>query len=64
MPMTVTDEDAWLDPATRDPGSLLVPAMSGDLEVFPVSKAVGNVRNNGQALIEPLKAEGGEETLF
>lgn len=64
MPMTVTDEDAWLDPATRDPGSLLVPAMSGDLEVFPVSKAVGNVRNNGPALIEPLAAEGGAEALF
>lgn len=64
MPMTVTDEDAWLDPATEDPGSLLVPAMSGDLEVYPVSKAVGNVRNNGPGLIEPLKPEEQEETLF
>ncbi|WP_106399643.1 SOS response-associated peptidase [Actinocorallia populi] len=64
MPMTVTDEDAWLDPATQDPGSLRVPAMSGELEAVPVSKAVGNVRNNGPSLIEPLKAEGGEETLF
>ncbi|GAA0947865.1 SOS response-associated peptidase [Actinocorallia libanotica] len=67
MPMTVTDEDAWLDPATRDPGSLLVPAMSGELEAFPVAKAVGNVRNNGPSLIRPLAPEeNGEngEALF
>jgi len=64
MPMTVTDEDAWLDPSVEDPGSLLVPAMSGELEAFPVSKAVGNVRNNGPSLIQPLAPEEGGETLF
>lgn len=64
MPMTVTDEDAWLDPSLKDPQSLLVPAMSGELEAFPVPKAVGNVRNNGPSLIRPLEPEGGEEALF
>ncbi|GAA3198501.1 SOS response-associated peptidase [Actinocorallia longicatena] len=54
MPMVVTDRDAWLDPGVRDPSGLLVPAMAGGLEAFPVSKAVGNVKNNGSALIEPL----------
>ncbi len=66
MPMTVTDPDAWLDPAFGDPKSLLVPAMSGELEAYPVSKAVGNVKNNGPGLIQPIPAEphGEDETLF
>jgi putative SOS response-associated peptidase YedK len=53
-PMTVTDGDAWLDPAVKDPRELLIPAMAGGLEAFPVSKAVGNVKNSGPALIKPL----------
>jgi putative SOS response-associated peptidase YedK len=59
MPMIVRPDrwDAWLDPArtgseeTRD---LLVPAMTGAMEAFPVSKAVNNVRNNGAELLQPL----------
>jgi putative SOS response-associated peptidase YedK len=53
-PMTVTDRDAWLDPAVKDPRELLVPAMAAGLEAFPVSKAVGNVKNSGPELIKPL----------
>ena len=34
--------------------SLLVPAQQGNLEAFPVSTAVGNVRNNGPELLDPL----------
>jgi putative SOS response-associated peptidase YedK len=34
--------------------SLLVPAMAGTMEAYPVSKAVNNVRNNGAELIQPL----------
>ncbi|MEO3782139.1 SOS response-associated peptidase [Actinocorallia sp. B10E7] len=65
MPMTVTDPDAWLDPGFKDPKSVLVPAMSGELEAFPVSKAVGNVRNNGPSLIKPLSHGNDEgEALF
>ncbi|GAB3665742.1 SOS response-associated peptidase [Actinocorallia lasiicapitis] len=69
MPMVVTDRDAWLDPRVADPGGLLVPAMAGGLEAFPVGAAVGNVKNNGPALIEPLTNgqipdEGSNSTLF
>jgi putative SOS response-associated peptidase YedK len=46
----------WLDP--RRSGSdlleLTVPAMQGALEAYPVSTLVGNVRNNGPELLEPL----------
>lgn len=53
-PMVVTDRDAWLDPAVKDPRELLIPAMARGLEAFPVSKAVGNVKNRGPELIKPL----------
>lgn len=50
----------WLDPARTDPDEvreLLVPAVSGGLDAYPVSPAVNNVRNNGPGLIEPAPAE-------
>jgi putative SOS response-associated peptidase YedK len=38
----------------EDPGpDLLVPGTPGVLDAWPVSKAVGNVRNNGPELVEP-----------
>lgn len=59
MPMVVEPErwDAWLDPARTRPDEvmgLLVPAMAGTMEAFPVSSMVSNVRNNGPELIQPL----------
>ncbi|WP_026413806.1 SOS response-associated peptidase [Actinomadura oligospora] len=58
MPMVVTPDrwDAWLDPALTTPDevrSLLVPAMAGTMDAYPVAPLVGNVRNNGPQLIEP-----------
>ncbi|GLZ05482.1 DUF159 family protein [Actinomadura sp. NBRC 104412] len=58
MPMIVERErwDAWLDPALTDTETvrgLLVPAMAGTMDAYPVSKAVNNVRNNGPELIKP-----------
>jgi putative SOS response-associated peptidase YedK len=50
----------WLDPAHTDVGDLrelLVPAVSSGLDLYPVSPAVNNVRNNGPGLIEPAQAE-------
>ena len=44
----------WLDPAVPDPGDLLVPGVSGLLDAWPVGKDVGNVRNDGAHLVEPL----------
>jgi putative SOS response-associated peptidase YedK len=45
----------WLDPDVEDPGDdLLVPGTPGVLDAWPVSQAVGNVRNNGAELVEPV----------
>ena len=47
--------DRWLDPAVEDPGEdLLVPGTPGVLDAWPVSKEVGNVRNNDPHLVEPV----------
>ena len=54
--------DRWLDPEVEDPGEhLLMPAVGGALDAWPVGTAVGNVRNDGPELVEPL---GPEPTLF
>ncbi len=44
----------WLDPAVPDPGDLLLPGTSGVLDAWPVSPAVGNVRNDGPELAQPF----------
>jgi len=45
--------EEWLDPATRDPGALLVPFAEAGMEAHPVGAAVGNPRHDGPELIEP-----------
>lgn len=59
--MLVGDEiEAWLDPTPMSDAerlSLLVPAVPGRLDAWPVSTAVNNHRNNGPELIEPIPAE-------
>ncbi|WP_323793848.1 SOS response-associated peptidase [Nocardioides sp.] len=61
MPLMVEPERraAWLDPRTprAELFDLLVPAAPGSLEAYPVSTRVGNVRNNGPELVEPLPLE-------
>ena len=62
MPLIVERDSytEWLDPTPRPTDELLgllVPAAPGRLDAFPVSKAVGNHRNNGPELIVPLPAE-------
>ena len=53
----------WLDPEVDNPGQeLLVPGTPGVLDAWPVSPAVGNVRNDGAQLIEPERPE--PTTLF
>ena len=59
MPVVLAEEawDLWLDTGLADPGELqglLVPAADADLEAYPVSRAVNNVRNDGPSLIERL----------
>ena len=59
--MLAGDEiDAWLDstPMSVDVRlGLLVPAVPGRLDAWPVSTEVNNHRNNGPQLIEPIAAE-------
>lgn len=75
MPMIIGRDawDDWLDPAATDPAqvrSLLVPAMTGGLVTYPVSRQVNSVRNNGPQLIEPAgggrggSGRGGGGALF
>jgi putative SOS response-associated peptidase YedK len=49
----------WLDPTAAQDQllDLLVPAAPGRLEAYPVSTLVGNVKNNGPELLEPLPLE-------
>ena len=44
----------WLDRSVADPGELLIPGTPGVLDAWPVGKDVGNVRNNGPELVQPL----------
>ncbi|MCT9820148.1 SOS response-associated peptidase [Microbacterium sp. W1N] len=52
--------DAWLDPTTDNVGDVLdaaidaAPTLADTLEAYVVDRAVGNVRNNGPELIEPI----------
>lgn len=53
------DEQEWLDPEVTDPlqvERLLVPYPADEMEAFPVSRKVGNTRNNSPDLIEPIEA--------
>lgn len=54
--------DAWLDPTAENVGDILdaaidaAPALAESLDDHIVSTAVGNVRNDSPALIEPVEA--------
>lgn len=54
--LAAPERDAWLDPAMNVPGlkSLLIPYPADALRAYPVSKAVGNVRNIGPELVEEV----------
>ena len=63
MPLLVPRERwaQWLDPGLVDGAAALAligPAAAGDLEAYPVSERVNNVRNNGPELLAPLPTEG------
>ncbi|MNG05990.1 hypothetical protein D3C84_892080 [compost metagenome] len=53
------DEPLWLDRAVQDPNRLqrlFEPFDETLMEAYPVSAAVGSVRNDAPSLIEPLEA--------
>jgi len=55
------DYDRWLDPSdpTRPPIDLLRPFPAGEMQAWPVSDRVGNVRNNDPQLLEEPQADLG-----
>ena len=49
--------DHWLDPSVNDPAELkpmLLQFPGDEMQSWPVGKAVGNVRNQGPQLMEPI----------
>ena len=52
------DWDTWLNPDTDldTLQTLLAPAPNRDLEAYPISTRVNNVRNDGPELLDPLPA--------
>jgi len=62
MPVMIPEEgwERWLDPERTDGAGLaelkglLVPSDEGWLEMYPVSRRVNDVRNDGPDLVEPL----------
>jgi putative SOS response-associated peptidase YedK len=60
MPMAIApdDWDAWLDPRVDDVETVrgLMAPPSG-LDIYAISTAVNNVKNNGPQLLEPVAAE-------
>jgi putative SOS response-associated peptidase YedK len=56
MPVTIERQD-WplgLGEIEGDPGSLLRAASEDVLRAWPIGKAVGNFRNDGPQLLEPI----------
>lgn len=49
-----TDWPTWLGEEPGDPTALLKPLPDGVLRIWPVDKRVGNVRNDGPDLLEPV----------
>jgi putative SOS response-associated peptidase YedK len=56
MPVIIEKADwpVWLGEAEADPAALLRPARSDVLRVWQVDKKVGNLRNDGPDLINPI----------
>lgn len=59
--------DDWLNPDYGDYEELKSfcrPYPDEDMELYPVSKRVGNIRNNGPELLEEQQEGGGQQQLF
>ena len=56
MPVILEPPDwpVWLGEAERQPAGLLRPAADGVVRVWPVSRAVNSVRNNGAELLDRI----------
>ncbi len=56
MPVILEEEDwrTWLGEVPRDPVELLRPAAEGVVRLWPVSRAVNSVKNNGADLLDRI----------
>jgi putative SOS response-associated peptidase YedK len=56
MPVILEEPDwpCWLGEDERDPATLLHGCAEGVLRLWPVSKRVGNVRNDDPSLLDPV----------
>lgn len=68
MPMQVlpADWDDWLDPSLTDPlaaHDLLHAPGPDEMTAWPVDRAVGNIRNDGPHLVEPVELDGQDVLL-
>jgi putative SOS response-associated peptidase YedK len=59
MPVIIEREDwpVWLGEAEGDPQALMRPLPYDRFRVWPVSRAVNSVKNEGPELLEPLQPE-------
>jgi putative SOS response-associated peptidase YedK len=64
MPVIVEsgNYDRWLDPSTAPPLDLLGPYPADQMVAWPVSEAVGNVRNNAANLLDEVRED--QQSLF
>jgi hypothetical protein len=64
MPVMIPEAawERWLDPARTEGAALgelkglLIPSEDGSLEMYPVSRRVNDVHNDGPDLVEPIPA--------
>ena len=66
MPVIIEREDwpLWLGAIEGDPRALLRPVAEDVLQVWPVGKEVGKVRNDGPQLLEPLTSADATPALL
>ena len=55
MALIEENRDAWLDPRTdaHTATDLMAPPAAGSPDIYAITKAVNNVRNNGPELLAP-----------
>jgi putative SOS response-associated peptidase YedK len=60
MPVILEQQDwaSWLGEDAGDHLALMRPAGSGVVRVWPISRAVNSVRNNGAELMVPIEDPG------
>lgn len=63
MPLMLKPEnwDAWLGTPAKRLALLAKPFPAEETKMWPASRAVGNVRNEGPALVEPIEGASDDE---